>query len=206
MHSETSETNDDAKVRGSNFKDRLHRARSEASSHNRCISWTEVRENDVVGGRGADARDRSGSQFYRNVCAKYSADYFLPPKTKMKKADHQEAMRLMIMDEVLSQGGRFLDPCCSKKHCRCVKSCCSEKCFKNIILDVKRLHLKIQNCMSDIRNSRRTDDDNVDNKSPTTVAVVLDMSRFLNGNYNTLLMPPFQDLPSGSAQNKRKRH
>lgn len=155
MHASISEEEiHEAFRRGYSFEERLHHARNEAGSLNRSIPWAEVTENDVLGGKGSRARDHPGSRFFRARCAFYSEDYFRTPTSR----DDQLAIRLLIIDEVISTGGRFLVPCPSFRDC-----------WTNITGNDEKLHDKIQNRMWDRERI-----------SPTSTNVDLDMHPLLD--------------------------
>lgn len=197
MHSTVTEANKDPEFRrGYDFQQRLCQARNEAGSLDRSIPFSEVTANDVLGGKGRRVMNHAGNQFFRERCDFYAKDYDRTPTTKITKRDHQLAIRLMVIDDVLSSGGRFLVPCRI-----------DQGCWRNMIGDDKDIHLKIQNRMSDekqrqskTQNQMSDHGDCDSNRSPKSVVVVTDGSRNHDQDELNASLPYMPSIQEDEAQ------
>lgn len=159
--------------RGRNFEEALHRARH-GTEYRVIVHESELSQFDVLGGKGSRTRDHPGSHFFRQTCATHVNDYFRTPL----KEDDRLAIRYMVVDEVLTRGGRFLDPCPGA----------NDK-WTNIIRNDERLHEKIKQRMLDCRDRQLDgsslltipgDEIPASETSPTTVSAALDDCRIFD--------------------------
>lgn len=103
------------------------------------IPWSEVTPNDVLGGRGAFSNNHPGNRFFRERCAFYWADY-VGAATRHDRV----AIERMIVNDVLSTGGRFLTP-----------SSFDGNIWTNVSGDGRQLHYMVRRRMRHERDGLR---------------------------------------------------